>query len=390
MLVAMLGILTAAGPLSTDMYLPSLPAIAVEFGTGTDGAQLTLSAFLIGFAGGQLIYGPISDRHGRRPVLLAGLALFIAATIGCMFATSIEALIALRMLQALGASGPVVLARAVARDLYSGAEAGRLLSLMGSIMGFVPAIAPVIGALIHVAFGWRAVFAVIALFGVLLMAATWARLGESLQRPNTNPLSVRAMARTFADLARDSRFRRYVATTCLTYGGLFAFISGSSFVLQGQYGVSPQGFGLSFAAAVVGYIFGTLAASRLAMTLGLDRTIYAGTLLLAGSGIAMVVAMLLDRFGLWNVLAPMIVYMFGVGLVLPQSLAGALTPFPDNAGAASSFLGFLQMTFASLVGIGVGYGLAFGPYALSATICLLGIAAFAVAHGARWNRPVAV
>ncbi len=384
-LVAVLGLLTATGPLSTDMYLPSLPAITRDLATTDAGTQLTLSVFLVGFAGGQLVYGPVSDRYGRRPVLFAALGLFIAATIGCMFTTGIEGLIALRFVQAFGACGPVVLARAVARDLHTGAEAGRLLSLMGSIMGFVPAIAPVLGALIHVAFGWRAVFGAIALFGMVVGVVSWAKLAESLQRRDTGALSIRAMCETFGELARDRRFQRYVATNSLTFAGLFAFISGSSFVLQGTYDVSPRGFAYGFAFAVIGYILGTLTASRLAMTRGLNRTIYRGASLLALSGMAMVAAMGAGLFGFWDVLAPMVIYMFGVGLVAPLSLAGALTPFPGHAGAASSLFGFIQMTFASLVGIAVGHGLAFGPFALSGAICLLGVAAFWVARGSRWH-----
>lgn len=181
-LTATLALLTALGPLSTDMYLPALPTIAQALDASVPATQFTLSAFLIGFACGQFLYGPVSDRVGRRPALAFGLLLFVAATIACALAPSIEVLSAARFLQALGASGPIVLARAIVRDLYEGPRAGRELSRMGTIMGLVPAIAPVLGGLVYQATGWRALFLAIGVFGAILAAVALAGLPETLRR----------------------------------------------------------------------------------------------------------------------------------------------------------------------------------------------------------------
>jgi DHA1 family bicyclomycin/chloramphenicol resistance-like MFS transporter len=175
-MTVVLALLTALGPLSTDMYLPSLPAIRADLGATTAGTQLTLSAFLLGFAVGQFVYGPVSDRVGRRPVLLFGLALFTLASLICTLAPSIETLVAARFVQAIGASGPIVLGRAIVRDLYEGARAGRELSRMSTIMGVVPAAAPIFGGLLYQAFGWRSNFAACIAFGVALAAVIVTRI----------------------------------------------------------------------------------------------------------------------------------------------------------------------------------------------------------------------
>src|SRR5918995_4150489 len=201
-MTVMLALLAALGPLSTDMYLPSLPAIARELGASTAKTQLTLSAFLFGFAVGQLVYGPVSDKVGRRPVLLAGLAIFLVASIGCTLAPTIETLIAGRFLQAIGAAGPIVLARAMVRDLYEGPRAGRELSRMGAIMGLVPAFAPILGGVLQGLFGWRANFAATVLCGIRLGAAALVAVPETLRARPPGPLSFTAMLKSFGMLLR--------------------------------------------------------------------------------------------------------------------------------------------------------------------------------------------
>ncbi len=243
-LTVLLALLTSMGPLSTDMYLPSLPDISQSMGTDDARTQLTLSVFLFGFAAGMLIYGPLADRLGRKPVLLSGLILFVLASIGCTFSPTIDVLIAGRFVQALGAAGPVVLARAIVRDLYRGPEAGRMLSHMGAIMGLVPAIAPVLGGVLHEAFGWRIIFAIIAALGLALLVLGAFSLPETLKNANRRASSPRQILRDYRHLLQNRGFRFYVAFACLSFAGLFAFISGSSFVLQDNYGLSPQIYGL--------------------------------------------------------------------------------------------------------------------------------------------------
>jgi DHA1 family bicyclomycin/chloramphenicol resistance-like MFS transporter len=373
-LTAVLALLTALGPLSTDMYLPSLPAIAQDFRAGPAQTQLTLSVFLLGFAVGQFVYGPVSDKTGRRPVLLFGLGLFLLATLACAAATSIEALIAARFVQALGASGPIVLGRAMVRDLYDGARAGRELSRMGSIMGLVPAIAPIFGGVLHEVFGWRSTFMASVLFGGALAAVVATRLPETIRAKSAAPLSFTAILRGFGTLLRHPSYRVYVGLSALAYGGLFAFISGSSFVLQGVYGLSELPYAFSFAFMVLGFIGGTFLAQRVLGPLGLDGTIRLGVIALALGGGTMLLLVGLGVRTSLAVTGPMAIYATGVGLTMPQAMASAMMPFPERAGAASSLLGICQMTFAALLGIGLGQALGASalplPVAIAGTGCL--------------------
>jgi MFS transporter, DHA1 family, multidrug resistance protein len=389
-LILVLALLTAMGPLSTDMYLPSLPAIAGAFATDAGQVQLTLSVFLVGFAFGQIVYGPVADLYGRKPVLLAGLIVFVAASFGCMAATSIGALIGARFIQAVGACAAVVLARAIVRDLHSSEDSARILSLMGAIMGLVPAVAPIVGAVLEQAFGWRASFALSGALavGLALVVAAW--LPETLPGGTRERWSMGRMMADFSRLAAHGEFRRYTAAVCLGYGGLFAFISGSSFVLQGHYGLDELEFGLAFAAAVIGYIIGTLIAAAITRRIGVERTIAFGTLALAAGGASMALLVLSETPHFLHVLGPMVIYMAGVGLTLPSAMAGAITPFPERAGTASSLVGFSQMTFAALVGVMVGHLVERTPNALAWTVAVLGLANLALTWASRTGRkPVA-
>ncbi len=377
-MTACLALLTALGPLSTDMYLPSLPAIARDLAAGPAGAQLTLSAFLAGFAVGQLVYGPVADKVGRRPVLLTGLALFVLASVACTLAPTIEALVGARFVQALGASGPIVLARAMVRDLYDGPRAGRELSRMGTIMGVVPALAPVLGGVLHEAFGWRANFAATVVFGAAMLAFCAVAMPETIRTRNPAPISPLGILRGFRTLLAHPTYRVYVGLSSLSYAGLFAFISGSSFVLQEVYGLTEIAFALSFGLMVVGFIGGTLIAQALVPRRGLDGTIQAGVACLAGGGALMLLGVLLGVPSSLAVTLPMAVYAAGVGLTMPQSMASAMGPFPDRAGAASSLLGICQMSFAALVGIGLGQMLGGSALPLPVTIAAAGALALAL------------
>src|SRR5476651_923622 len=192
-LTALLAALSAIGPLTTDMYLPSLPDIARQLGASTAQVQLTISAYLIGFAVGQIFYGPVSDRHGRKPVLLSALALYCVASLACALSTSIEMLIVARFVQALGGSGGIVLARAVVRDLYSGVRAGRELSLIGSVMALAPILAPIVCGIFQTGFGWRAIFVTLVLAAIIGLAVVWTRMPETLGERSPEPVSPATM-----------------------------------------------------------------------------------------------------------------------------------------------------------------------------------------------------
>ncbi len=375
-LTALLGLLTALSPLATDMYLPSLPALTVALGSTPAEAQLTLSAFLIGFASTQIFYGPLSDRYGRRPALLVGLAIFVIASVACALAQSMPTLIAARFAQALGASGPIVLARAVARDLYSGRRAGQELAMMASIMGIVPMTAPAVGGVLEVAFGWRSNFVLSAAVGVALAAVVWLRLPET--RPDGGaPSTPLGMIRVFGRFIRDPRFLVYVSLVCFSYASLFVFISVSSFILQGVYGLTPILFGLAFGLCSIGYVAGTIVGRHVTGRFGIDAGIAVGITLMA---LAVVLAVVLAGFGgVHAVIATSMVVFAGCGAALAQSMAGALMPFPANAGAASSLMGVCQMTFAAAAGILVAAVLDAGIFADEAMPLAVALAAFGLA-----------
>lgn len=375
-----LAMLTALGPLSTDFYLPSLPDIASVLGTTTSGAQATLSSFLFGFAAGQIFWGPLSDRLGRKPVLYLGLALFLLATAACALSPTINSLIAARFVQALGASGPIVLGRAMVRDLYDGPRAGRELSRMGMIMGLVPAIAPIAGGILHDAYGWQSTFIASFTIGLIVIVIVCFLLPETIRARSQEPLSLLSIIRGFGILLRNKAYRVYAGLTALAYAGLFSFISGSSFVLIGVYHLTPLTYGFSFAFGVLGFITGTIIAQRLVGRLGLDRVIGLGTLCLAGGGIIMLISVIAtgQQPGLLPSLAitmPMAIYALGVGLVMPQAMASAMMPFPERAGAASSLVGLCQMSLSAVVGLGVGYLLTGSALPLPAVIATIGCTA---------------
>ena len=378
-LTALLALLTAVGPMSVDLYLPSLPELGWVFGASVPQVQLTLSGYLLCFAIGQIVFGPISDHVGRKPVLLAALSLYVAVCLSCMFATSIEMLIALRCLQALGVAGAPVLARAIVRDLYHGVRAGRELARMGSITALAPVVAPSLGGILQSTFGWRASFLGMAALGLCAIVLVVRLLPETMKQPPKHPMSLLSIIRGYGMFLRHRTFRIYLAIVSASYGGLFAWISGSSFVLQDLYGLSPLLFGLVFAAATLGYGLGTLLAARLVVRIGIDRTIVCGGVALAAGGLAMAAAIALGATSPAALAAPMALYLCGLGLAMPQSMAGALMPFPERAGAASSLLGFLQQATASAVGIVVGQMLGSSALPLAAIIATMGVLALVLA-----------
>ncbi len=374
-MTAMLAMLTALSPLSTDLYLPSLPAIGSALGADPARVQLTLSAYLVGYAAGQIFYGPLSDKFGRKPTVMAGLIIYFLASVACAMADSIEMLIALRFVQALGAAGPIVLGRAIVRDLYEGARAGRELSRMGMLMGLVPAVAPVLGGVLEPLFGWRSNFWATAMGAGTLALCFLLMMPETLRQRRLEPISIRGIFSGFRSLLGHPGYRLYVALNTLTYSGLFSFISASSFVLQGTYGLSPLAFGMSFGLTVIGYIAGTILAQRMVTGRGLDGTIRPGVWCMAAGGAVMLVAMTAGGHSALEVTLPMALYTFGVGLVMPQANASAMMPFPERAGAASSLLGLIQMSCSAASGTLLGILIVRSPLYMPAFIALVGAAA---------------
>jgi MFS transporter, DHA1 family, multidrug resistance protein len=375
-LTLLLAMLTALGPLSMDMYLPSLPDIAHVLGAPVARTQLTISSYLIGFAVGQMIYGPLSDRYGRRPVLLAAVALYLASTLACAAAQSVDLLIAARLLQGISGSGAIVLARAIVRDVYSGVQAARELSLMGSISATAPIVAPMIGGVLQAGFGWRANFICMSVGGLIALLVAGRLLPETLRPDNrASPLSFFSMMRGYGAVARHRGFLVYLGIITTTYAGLFAWVSGASVVLQGVYGLSAVAFGFTFALGAAGYMLGAMIATRLVVRLGLDRTIGVGVVVIAAGGLSLALAVATGVPGLWLV-AAMALYLAGVGLAMPQAMAGALTPFPDRAGTAASLMGLVQQALAAVIAAVIGAYLVRSAWPVTGVVVAMGCLTF--------------
>jgi DHA1 family bicyclomycin/chloramphenicol resistance-like MFS transporter len=377
-LTALLAGLSAFGPLTTDMYLPSLPEIGRLLYASPAQVQLTISSYLIGFAVGQVVYGPISDRHGRKPVLLGAIALYCAASFACALSVSIEMLIAARFAQALGGCGGIVLARAIVRDLYAGSRAGRELSVIGAVMALAPVLAPVAGGALQTGFGWRVVFLALVAAGMAGAAVVWLLLPETLARRAAEPVSPRSIAKSYAVIARNPAYLAYLSLAAASYAGLFAWISAAAFVLQDLYGLSPFTFGVAFALGSLGYMTGSTISARLTHRLGLDGILGLGGCTVAAGGLAMVAAVALGLTSAASLIVPVAIYLAGMGMVLPQSIAGAMTPFPERAGAASSLLGFVQQSVAALFGALVGLLLGESAWPLAAGVAAAGCTTLAL------------
>lgn len=344
----------ALGPLAVDMYLPALPQIGADFNAGTDQVQLTLSLYLAGFAIAQLICGPLADRYGRKPVMIGGFLVFTLASIGCALASNIETLQLCRFLQALGGSAGPVLGRAIVRDIYTPRDAAKILALLASIMALAPAIAPTLGGFMVANLDWHWIFIVIGAYALIMAGVTAFGIPEPLKPEHRQPLRLDHLFRNYRRISTDPSFIGYTLTNAAVYGGLFAFLSGASFVLIDVLGVAPEHFGLYFAAMVAGYIIGNLGSIRIANYLMPDQILIVGLLIsMAGGGIMALLAWY-QIYSPWAVVIPQAVFMAGTGLALPQCMAGALANHPTMAGSASALFGFVQMAAAAVAGAIVG------------------------------------
>ncbi len=378
-LTLLLSLLTALGPLSMDMYLPSLPDIGRALDAPTAQVQLTIASYLFGFAVGQIVYGPVSDRIGRKPVMLAALALYGVASVGCALTGSIGALTAMRFVQAFGGAGSIVLARAVVRDLYSGARAGRELSLMGSVTAFAPIVAPVIGGVLQTLFGWRSSFVLLVIFAAVSATAAARLLPETLRQRTAGPFSLAAISGLYRSVLRHRGFLANLGILTTTFVGLFAWVSGAPVVMQGSsYGLSPLSFGVTFAMAAAGYLVGTFIAARIVMRIGIDRTMGIGCVALAAGGLIMAAVVALKLANVIWFVGAMTVYLAGLGFALPASMAGALTPFPDRAGTASSLMGFIQQSAAAITAAAVGCYLGQSAWPVAGVVAAMGCLALSI------------
>lgn len=357
LVVVLLALLLGLQPLTTDMYLPALPTLVRDLQAGVSQAQLTLTALLLAFGVSQLIWGPLSDRFGRRPILLWGLAAYVAASLGSANAPTMSWLIAWRALQGAAMGAAVMCARAIVRDLYAPVEGARVMSKALTGLGVIACLSAPMGSVLSQWLGWRAVLLSLALLsaGMLLMLAL--RYQETVPCKNPGATQPAALIRTWWDICRHPVFVTFCALSICTYAGLFTFLASSSFVYIQVLGLSRLQFGGVMFASSISYILGTFLCRRLLLNWGLTRTLrWAGVLSLTSGTVTGVLALTVTP-SVWTVLPPFLLFMVGHGIHQPCSQSGAVGPFPQAAGAASALNGFLMMLAAFGVGSWLGWRL---------------------------------
>ncbi|WP_435822730.1 multidrug effflux MFS transporter [Micromonospora arborensis] len=347
-LVLVLGALIAIGPLTIDMYLPALPTITAGLRTTETAVQLTLTGTLIGLALGQLLVGPLSDVIGRRKPLLAGLATHIVASVLCVFAPNIAVLGALRVLQGLGVAAATVVATAVVRDLFSGASFARIFSRLMLVMGLAPILAPTLGSGLLRWTEWRGIFAALAVLGALLIVVAAFRLTETLPVTRRRHGGVGATLRDYRGLLNDRAFVGLVLVAGLAMAALFAYVSGSSFVLQEQYGLDEQQFGLAFGAGAVGLIAATQFNVRLLRRYTPQQILISALVAGTAAGLLLVMFAATEFGGLGTLLASLWLVLAAAGLALPNAPALAMSRHSEAAGTAAALLGAVQFGVGAL------------------------------------------
>jgi DHA1 family bicyclomycin/chloramphenicol resistance-like MFS transporter len=377
----LLGALTGLTPLAVDMYLPALPSLTRDLSTSSSAAQLTLAALLVGLASGQLLAGPMSDRLGRRPPVLAGLAGFVVASIGCALAPSVAVLVGLRFLQGFAGAAAVVVARAVVRDLYVGVDLARAFASLMLVMGAAPVLAPVLGAQVLRLTGWRGVFVVLTVAGALLGVAVLRWLPETLPPERRNDGGLGHTLRVFAGLLHDRGFLIPSLAGSAGFAAMFAYIAGSPYVLQELHGLSPQAYSAVFGLNAAMLILLSQVSSRVVARTG------PGALLVTGAtasvvGAAVLVVTALARLDLPVLLVGLVLVVGSVGLIAPNATALALAEHGRTAGAASALLGVLQFFLGAVAAPFSGLGDERADLSMALTIAVGAVVALGCALAA--------
>ena len=372
--------LVAFGPLSTDMYLPAQIAIKDEFGASIDQIQLTLSIFLFGTSVALTFWGPLADRFGRRIILLIGMALFVAASIGCALSTSIEMLIVFRFLQSIGACVGPIIGRTMVRDIYGIEKSAKAFGYLASIMALAPAIAPILGGFLLLQFDWRAIFYTLALLSILCTTLYFFTIGETLKPELKQSIKIRFIWINYKALSRDRIFISYTLIMSCIFAGLFSFISTASFIFIGFLELTEQQFGFCFLGMVMGFILGASSGARLSNRIKSNQLILSGICLCLFAGLLAVTLVLLEIFHAFAVIIPIAIYACGVGFVLPQCSARSLGNFPHIAGTASSLMGIIQNTLAAIAGLAAAWLHQDTPLVMSLFLCLAASLAFICYH----------
>ncbi len=370
--LAVLSALMGFASISTDLYLPALPTMAQALRSNAGAMELTISGYLIGFSLGQLFWGPISDRYGRRFPVAIGLVIFVIGSGGCALATSAEQIIIWRIVQGLGACAAVVIARAMLRDLYEGARAAQMMSILMTVMAIAPLVAPFMGGQILAFATWRAIFWTLAVVGAGTLAALFI-LPETLPPERRNR---EKLGRAFADyrmLLGEPRVIGYIGAGAFFYAGLFAYIAGTPFAYITYYHVPSAWYGLLFGAAIVGIMTTNLLNARLVTRFGMVGMLRAGAAGTALAGLALALTALTGWDGLIGLAVPLLVFVSLAGFIVANSISGALASFPNRAGAVSALVGALQYG-AGILGSGLVGAFADGtPRPMACIIAVFGL-----------------
>jgi DHA1 family bicyclomycin/chloramphenicol resistance-like MFS transporter len=352
-LILILGALSAFAPLSIDMYLPALPALAADLRGSASEIQLTLTACFVGLALGQIVAGPLSDAYGRRRPLLVGLAAFAVASLLCAASPNVATLIALRVVQGAAGAAGIVISRAVVRDLFEGIELARFYALTLLVNGAAPILAPIVGGLILLVTSWRGTFLVLAVIGVGLFLAAAFGLEESLPPPARRRGGIAGTVRTFRDVAHDRMFVGYALAGGLALAAMFAYIAGSPFVVETIYGQSPQVFSLVFGTNALGIVVAGQLSALLVERTGPRKLVAAG-LAASASGALLLLGAVVAGVGLVGILPGFFLVTASIGLILPNTTALALADHGHRAGSALALLGALQYVVGAIVAPLVG------------------------------------
>ncbi|WP_244539080.1 Bcr/CflA family multidrug efflux MFS transporter [Pseudomonas aeruginosa] len=375
-LLLILSALMSFASVSTDMYLPALPTIGRALHTSEASIELTFSAFLVGFSLGQLLWGPISDRYGRRLPIAVGLVLFTIGSVGCALSATVTQMMAWRVVQALGACVGPVLSRAMVRDLYGREQSARMLSTLILIMGVAPLVGPLLGGQILAFWSWQGIFWTLAGVGVLTLASLLA-LPESLPPSRRSAMPLRHTFASYWELLGDVRLMGYALSGGFFYAGAYAFIVGTPFVYIEYYHVSPQAYGWLFGLNILGMMVANLVNRRLLTHFGSERLFHIGTRILAVTGVVLAINARFGWGGLPGLVVPIFLYMSMNGLIVANSVAGALSAFPHKAGSASSLLGAMHYGSGILTAAMLGWFSDGTPWTMAWIMGLTGLGSLA-------------
>lgn len=354
LIVLMLSMLLGIQPVTTDLYLPALPALTEGFGASMPAAQLTLSALLLAFGTSQLIWGPLSDRFGRRPILLWGLAAYTLASIASTLAPSMALLIVWRVVQGAAMGAVVMCARAIVRDLYQPTEGARMMSKGLSGLGVLACVSAPLGGLLSELFGWRMALMALTVFGACTLALITLRFEETLRLKNPQALRPATLLRTWIHIFSNPTFLAFSALTAASYGGLFTFLASSSFVFIKVLGLTKTHYGLVMFSMSFCYLIGTFLCRRLLPRFGVRKSVAIAACLSLSGGTLMGVLAWTGVQNVWAIMLPHYLFMLGHGIHQPCGQSGAVGPFPQAAGAASAMNGFLMMVVAFGMGAWLG------------------------------------